>query len=691
MKILYVAPHLSTGGLPQYLWKKIDEFKKNHEIFVIEYENLSNEYVVQKDKIKSLLPEENFFTLGEDKFELLEIIKKVNPQIVHVEEAPELFMDRSLAKRLYGDKPRKFSLVTTSHSSQVNPEELTYIPDKFVLVSEWSRKQFQDRLKVEVPLDTWEYPVENLRKISKNEAQKALGIFHPEHKHVLNVGLFTHGKNQKEIFELAKKVTDKNIRFHFVGNQAVNFKEAWEPLMKDCPSNCFVWGERNDAELFYEAADVFYFSSLLELNPLVVKEALSYQLPVLMRKLPTYLNSYDNNPLVEYINEDEEANLKKLFKILKKKDIYQDILTNPANVLEKKDAFLVDFNNGAELTILGESTKEYDVRFYDEDKLVYSSAIKCNNWSRPSRKYVANWRVEASHKEELVFSHNFDLRGKKVKITLDSKSLGDTLAWMPQIEKFRKTSGAQVDCLYFNKSLKFDYPEIKFVSPNDGEKYYASYKLGYYSGKDRFHHTPSDPRDVPLCKMASDILGIDYEETIPKLVLPTSERKIKGKYVCFTTASTAGCKLWQRPNAWQNVIDYLNSKGFMPVLIQKESWSFKNILNKSGDVPLDDRITDLLHCEFFIGLGSGLSWLSWALNKKTILISGFSKPYAEFEQNCTRIINENVCNGCWNDKTVAFDKGDWNWCPRQKGTDRHFECSKEITEEMVYAAIDKLV
>jgi hypothetical protein len=74
--------------------------------------------------------------------------------------------------------------------------------------------------------------------------------------------------------------------------------------MKDKPDNCIVWGERNDVDKFYAAADMFYFSSKLELNPLSVKEALSYRLPSIFRKLHTYLNTYDGNQLVTYINDD---------------------------------------------------------------------------------------------------------------------------------------------------------------------------------------------------------------------------------------------------------------------------------------------------------------------------------------------------------------------------------------------------
>ena len=70
------------------------------------------------------------------------------------------------------------------------------------------------------------------------------------------------------------------------------------------PENCIVWGERTDTDLFYKACDLFYFSSKLELNPLSLKEALSYNMPCIFRRLYTFLDTYDNNPLVSYIDDD---------------------------------------------------------------------------------------------------------------------------------------------------------------------------------------------------------------------------------------------------------------------------------------------------------------------------------------------------------------------------------------------------
>ena len=72
-KLLYITPHLSTGGLPQYLLKKIETFNNQFDIWCIEWSNLSDQFVVQKNKITSILGTK-IITLGENKSEVIDII-----------------------------------------------------------------------------------------------------------------------------------------------------------------------------------------------------------------------------------------------------------------------------------------------------------------------------------------------------------------------------------------------------------------------------------------------------------------------------------------------------------------------------------------------------------------------------------------------------------------------------------------
>jgi predicted O-methyltransferase YrrM len=295
-KLLYVAPHLSTGGQPQYLYKQVKEFIKDFDIQVVEINNSGGDaFVVQKNRIKNLTI---VHTLGDDKSLILNVIDEFKPDIIHFQEIPQFDLAPFVLDRIFR-KDRPYFIVATTHGSLTTTSDIIYHPDRYVLVSEWSRRKFEG-LGVETTL--WEYPIENY-EFDKSAAQKELGL-DPEYKHVLNVGLFASGKNQGEIFDVARQLEKYKIKFHFVGNQAMNFENYWLPLMKHKPDNCIVWGERNDVDTFYAACDMFYFSSKLELNPLSVKEALSYKLPSIFRKLHTYLDTYDANPLVTYIDDD---------------------------------------------------------------------------------------------------------------------------------------------------------------------------------------------------------------------------------------------------------------------------------------------------------------------------------------------------------------------------------------------------
>jgi autotransporter strand-loop-strand O-heptosyltransferase len=105
---------------------------------------------------------------------------------------------------------------------------------------------------------------------------------------------------------------------------------------------------------------------------------------------------------------------------------------------------------------------------------------------------------------------------------------------------------------------------------------------------------------------------------------------------------------------------------------------------------LENVIETLQKSKLFIGISSGLSWLSWAVGTKTCIISGFSADYTETNFN-TIHVNTPIgkCSNCFN--THKLDAGDWNWCPKHKGTERQFECSKSITGKNVVDSISKYI
>ena len=88
-KLLYVAPHLSTGGAPQYLLKKLELLNKEYDVHVIEFQDFGI-FRIQKDQIIDIL-KYPLITLQDDKYEIMSYIKLIRPDIIHFEEMPELF------------------------------------------------------------------------------------------------------------------------------------------------------------------------------------------------------------------------------------------------------------------------------------------------------------------------------------------------------------------------------------------------------------------------------------------------------------------------------------------------------------------------------------------------------------------------------------------------------------------------
>ncbi len=307
-RILFVAPHLSTGGMPQYLYKKIEILQGQAEIYCIQYNNTSEEYVVQRDLIRNKIGS-RFFCLGNEKEQLLDLVESICPDVIHFDDFVEFFIADKIIQKVYSDD-RPYFIVETCHSSNVSPTDKIYCPDKFIMVNQWMCDKFSE---LGVPVDLLEYPIENFERPDRDESLRSLGL-DPNRKHVVNVGLFTPGKNQGELIEYARSLQDLPIDFHFLGNTAPNFQNYWEPILRDLPSNCRLWGERNDADEFYKAVDLFVFTSNWELNPIVIKESLSWNLPILMRRLEPYGDTYDNNSLVGYLSPngmftDKERNI----------------------------------------------------------------------------------------------------------------------------------------------------------------------------------------------------------------------------------------------------------------------------------------------------------------------------------------------------------------------------------------------
>ena len=370
--------------------------------------------------------------------------------------------------------------------------------------------------------------------------------------------------------------------------------------------------------------------------------------------------------------------------------MYKGLKKNPSPIKGAAPVkFICNYNEGAYLEIRSSIEGKFKVEFSNsKGQIEYSTEIGSNMWCRTSKKYAEEYTCTVRDESgNIAFTERYNPSGKRVYIALESKSLGDTMAWFPYIDEFRKKWDCDVVCSTFHNNLfAGQYPELEFTYPGAmPEGIYATYRIGLFfaDGKIDFNRHKKDPTKISLLEMATDILGLKYEEVRPRLRPSSAEKK---KRVGIGMHSTAQTKYWNNPTGWQELVDFLISQGYEVAMLSKEADGYMGNFYPKGVVKLpessfDDLIDNLHSCEFFIGISSGLSWLAWAINLPVVLISGFTGEYMEPTDNVVRIIEKSVCNDCW--ARHKFDPGDWNWCPDHKGTARQFECSKAITGQMV--------
>jgi len=346
--------------------------------------------------------------------------------------------------------------------------------------------------------------------------------------------------------------------------------------------------------------------------------------------------------------------------------------------------------NGLHFELLDDEGKgrEYDVTFVDRknDGHIYETKLKPGAWAKLSRSYLSDIAIFIKYQGRTVKQINLldELKGKRVFISYESKSLGDSIAWIPYCLEFQEVYKCEVIVSTFkNELFETAYPELKFVGRGViVNNIIAMFELGWFWDDNK---EPTNPITIPLQQAASNILALPYREIQPRIAFVPNEKPIDGKYICISTRSTSQCKHWYY---WPELIQALKDMGYRVFEMSQEADELG--AEKLEDVSLNNVMNHLHHAESYIGLSSGISWLNWALNKKTVMISNFTLSSHEFQSNCIRITNADVCHGCWNNPMFKFNKGDWNWCPEHENSPRHFECHKAISLNDVLSKLQQL-
>lgn len=314
-------------------------------------------------------------------------------------------------------------------------------------------------------------------------------------------------------------------------------------------------------------------------------------------------------------------------------------------------------------------------------------------WARYSQGWYQEWECRIYNTDTGVLQYTLRPDITEFGVHMETSSLGDSLSFMGQIEQMNSEHDFERLAVRTHKSFLFDWKllALKGIRQSfweDSLQYPQNNQgLGIFQTEDAVSNPEKHPRDwrtIPMGAIAADQLGIKYVERrptmAPEFLLKHPSADAKG--VCIATQSTAQAKYWNHPTGWQDLVNKFGDKKIPVYYISKEDTKLSGV----------EHIKDLVEAAQYmratgkmVGISSGLSWLAWALDINVCMISGFTWEFVEFDA-AVRIINRDVCSGCWT--WAKFDRGDWNWCPQNKGNEKQFECTKTITPEHVWQQLE---
>ena len=352
----------------------------------------------------------------------------------------------------------------------------------------------------------------------------------------------------------------------------------------------------------------------------------------------------------------------------------------------------LDFNFGLRLDI-PEGNFRVKISDSDTEQIYFDEKISGCRLLSVENGFI-RWHVEVFRDEEKIFTHTLNLEGQPVAVKFVHPVLGDTLAFMPYLQEFKKIHRCDLQILpleYMKDLIARLCPDIPIIDEINFKTYATYYPATVMSP---FPISSGDFRKTSFTRLAGSFFGIGYLIS-KKIFEPTEPPVTDEPYVCIAVQASGTIKSWLWLGGWDIVIDYLKSLGYRVFCIDKnaEETNAGFTIRKpegaedfTGNRPLLERANMLYHAKFFIGLSSGLSWLAEAVGCPVVMIAGFSQDWCEF-YTPYRVANRKVCNGCYNDIRRIVSKE----CPFHKDTPRDMECQKKISPRMVINAINRLI
>lgn len=372
--------------------------------------------------------------------------------------------------------------------------------------------------------------------------------------------------------------------------------------------------------------------------------------------------------------------------------------------------FIFDFNDGVHIVIPPKSRKlKYTVTDTSGRLGSFSNVIERDEalytLSKVDYRMYVPWLVELETEDGDKLVHELDLSGKPVMIDLSKGAIGDSAAWMPAAAEFHRKWGGKTWVVLRDNVLglyKEVYPELDIITVEEANRIkawetYARYTVAVWGYEYSKLFELEDFRRNNLLLHADMILGVDSGGKPPKIGKSgTVWHGQESREIYIATRASRKCKEWNREiwSGWDRVCETLVNGGYKVICIDADNQNLPFYAeDRTGKIPLLDRVEDLKGARLFIGLPSGLSWLAWSAGVPVVLISGFTdvvRPgaenlrYPEFDTPYRVGAPEGSCRNCWMEcdqrETIRFDE-----CYRNKNN----ECTRDITAEMVMAQVEK--
>ena len=270
---------------------------------------------------------------------------------------------------------------------------------------------------------------------------------------------------------------------------------------------------------------------------------------------------------------------------------------------------------------------------------------------------------------------------KEVLVHLDSFCVGDTICFASFLEPFvnyHKTKRIFVTT-FFPEFFESDDPRVVFVPANSDSFIEADCHINVGYDKGNLSHTLGG-----LFYATKDSMKIPHGLNPGRSFMKAKEVKRQPRKIVIAPESLKKIARWDFPGGWQMVVDYFLQRGYQIYNVSYEDYiRLSGVINYNGFSDINVSLGHILEAAVFVGLSSGLSWMSWAYGIPTVMISGFTKDHNEFP--CYRVSNKIGCNGCFNVVPQVI-----NSCPIFYGTERQNECHNSfITPGMVIEKIEQ--